>query len=495
MRRREHTPARRLRKRRLATAAALAAAACALVFHEPRARAQQATLRSTADVELAPQSDLDRLQAAKASAFAGDARVLSELEELLARTSHETSLGDARNPPGEALVQPAPDDARLLPLRTAVLEVVLALPSDLRGKLAQAQANAVATERSRGVDDEEHLIRRYPLMPGAADIARKLAERAFEAGDDLGAASLDRLSRKLERLRSGETAPLSRGALTRKAVARMVEGDADGLDETLARLAATDGARGEKEARELRALRDRLARERGAARGARALPEKASLVLSGSYAFTRKEPRDEDKKEWRPPQSPVAAHVGDLVFASDGSRLLAVDARTGELKGRLPQDDDESAPLPSTIPGTVTSQGELVLAPIFFESFLLPARESALEKGRKSDSEDADPSVRGGFLSLCAFDASTFRLLWWDGDAGTQPRAAEDAPHGRPAGAETACEDCWRRLARAHVVGRPLMDGKRVYVPLATSGSESQVWIAAYERSTGESQPLALTPA
>jgi outer membrane protein assembly factor BamB len=110
--------------------------------------------------------------------------------------------------------------------------------------------------------------------------------------------------------------------------------------------------------------------------------------------------------------------------------------------------------------------------------------------------------VRGGFFSLFVFDGRAKRLLWWDGDAGLQAGASEDSPHGRPVGANDLDEGAWQRLAKGHVVGTPLADGRRVYVPLVTSAAEPQVWIAAYDRSTSEESgsaergsPLALVPA
>jgi hypothetical protein len=58
---------------------------------------------------------------------------------------------------------------------------------------------------------------------------------------------------------------------------------------------------------------------------------------------------------------------------------------------------------------------------------------------------------------------------------------------------EAVDERTWRRtLMRSHVVGRPVLDGHRVYVALGTAMSESSLWIAAYERRTGEGGSLGM---
>jgi hypothetical protein len=100
--------------------------------------------------------------------------------------------------------------------------------------------------------------------------------------------------------------------------------------------------------------------------------------------------------------------------------------------------------------------------------------------------------VRGGYFSLFAYDARALRLLWWDGDQG--PRADEDA-HGRPPGMDALDDRGWRFFSSKHVIGRPLVDGKRIYVPIASALSESQLWIVALERRTGEQGSLVLAPA
>jgi outer membrane protein assembly factor BamB len=451
---------------------------------------------ATPDFDLASDDDRAHLASIEKDAAAGNENAVFELEALLASLARLVPPKESKNYPGDLLVE-IPDAntqaVRMRSLRALALDAAERLPKDLRQKLIDNQRDASDTERKRGNDDEELLLRRYPLAPGASEQAWRLATRAFEAGDELAAASLDRLGTRLAALQiQGPQIPPA--ARIRRASGLIRAGDLDGADALLKKI-EVDAKTPPDLLGLLKVQRLRLDRARARREALEARKPAEGLVpdLLASYAFKKDAPVE---RGVRFPQAPLAAHRGDTIFASDGSRLLVVDARAGELRGRLPQNDEDVAPPATGIPGTVSIQGDVILAPLFYETFpLLPARGSAADPRRnKNDNDEVDPSVRGGFFSLFAIDARALRTLWWDGDVGTSPRAAEDTPHGRPPGADAVDERTWKVLAGSHVVGRPLQDGRRVYVPLVTSATESQVWIAAYDRKTGESQPLVLVP-
>jgi outer membrane protein assembly factor BamB len=476
--------------------------AAALALLSPRVCAAQ--VHAPADPELATLDDRALVAAIEKEISTGDDRVLSDLESLFARVARHGPSADAKNSPGDALVEIAEEGTkvRLETLRATALRLALKLPKEQRRKLAESQAAALATERSRAsaaralgetTGDAERFLERYPLVAGSASAAERLASEFFESGDDLGAASLDRLSRRLAVLASAQAPPPSPAARLRRALALLGAHDEDAASSELRRAAHGLDSKNPSDAALLRLValaqkRVEAAAARRLAREARRPPDGCVADFLASFKFSRRE-----QPQTPLGTAPVAAHVGHTVFASDGSRVLVVDADDLELEGRLPQEDDGVGPPGTGVPGTVTACGDLVLAPLFFESFLLPARRGTIDERARPRGGD-EPMVRGGFFSLFVFDAPARRLLWCDGDAGIQAGASEDPPRGRPAGAEDLDETTWQRLALGHVVGKPLADGRRIYVPLVTASNEPQVWIAAYERATGEEQPLELVP-
>jgi hypothetical protein len=461
------------------------------------------------EFDLARDEDRTKLATIEREAKDGNDASIYSLDEVFSQVARLAPQRDAKNPPGDMLLEPAPpggpagrESPQAAPwtapdgsagitmrsLRALAFDVARRLPPAMRKKLVDAQRDAEASEKKRGNDDEEVLLRRFPLAPDACVAAWKLADRASEAGDEGVALAWDRLAARLAALQPQPSdAPPS--AFFRRAIMLVRAGDLDGAEALARRYEAQTGA----SAALVALVRERLshARLQREALDARRPPEGLIPDLIASYQFNRADSASAVPVVMAPP---VAAHVGDVVFASDGSRLLAVDARSGELRARLPQNDDKIVPPPTTIPGYVSAQGELVVTPLFYETMpFLPTRGTGSARANRSDLDDADASVRGGFFSLFAYDAAALRLLWWDGDKGTSPRAATDDPGSRPPGMEAVDERTWRALMRAHVMGKPLVDGRRVYIALGTSMSESNLWIAAYERRTGDGGSLGMT--
>ncbi len=456
------------------------------------------------EFDLARDEERTKLATIEREAKDGNDASVYALDEVLSLVARTAPQRDAKNPPGDMLLEPAaggagapaatpgaaPDGTTgitMRSLRALALDVARRLPLAMRKKLVEAQRDAEASERKRGNDDEEILLRRFPLAPDSCVAAWRLADRASEAGDEGVALAWDRLAAKLAALQpQPPDAPPS--SFLRRANMLVRAGDVDGAEALARRHEAQPGA----SAALVALARERLshARLQHEALDARRPPEGLIPDLIASYQFNRADSASAVPVVMAPP---VAAHVGDVVFASDGSRLLAVDARAGQLRARLPQGDDEKiVPPPTTIPGYVSALGELVVTPLFYEPIILATRESGVPRANRSDLDEADASVRGGFFSLWAYDAAALRLLWYDGDKGTSPRAATDDPGSRPPGMESVDERTWRALMRAHVIGKPLIDGRRVYLALGTSMSESNLWIAAYERRTGDGGSLGM---
>lgn len=446
-----------------------------------------------AEPELAAREDRTLLAALQDELVAGDERALSDFEALFGRVSRRGSASESRNGPGDTVLEVAGEGERPRwePLRRAAWRLVRKLPKDQRRKLADTQTAALATERSRG-EDEDRLLERYPLADGAAAWAEELAARAATSADDLGAASFDRLAQRIASLAQGQPAPRSPAARLRRALALLAVRDLEGAQDELRRTSrALDPKADAGLLRTLGLVQKRVeAAVRARARLERRAPPEGTVAgLLAAYRFTRK-----DAVPTGTQASPVAARHGRTVFASDGSRLLVVDARTAELEGKLPQDDDEVGPPGTQVVGTVARAGDLVLAPLFFEDFLLPARKAAADAAMQARAED--PKVRGGFYSLFVFDAPGRRQLWCDGESPGNPLDEDPLQGGgRPLGMEGLDETAWRRWACAHVVGRPVADARRIYVPQATAAAEPQLWVAAFERGTSHDQHLALVPA
>jgi outer membrane protein assembly factor BamB len=438
------------------------------------------------EFDLARDDDRQRLATIEKDAAKGDEAAVYGLDDVFAKIARAQPEREAKNSPGNTLIEPDPParpDATpgvtLRSLRALAFDVAKKLPPELRKKLAAAQKEAAATERRRGQDDDEHLLHRFPFAPEAAEAAWRFAGRAFEAGDDTAALSWDRLATKLAAFQlQPPAAPFA--AYLRRVAALARAGDFEAAEAVIHKAEAEPGARPVLVA--LMKERVEHARLQRNALEARRPPDGLIPDLMASYQFNVDDPT--------PPSivgAPVAAHVSELVFASDGSRLLAVDARTGDLKGRLPMNVPKVAPPSTGLAGTVCALGDLVVGPIFYESILSRPIGKDARTGKRGDG-DEDPSVRGGFFSLFVLDARTLKTIWWDGDG------SDLGGRSRAPGLETLDDRAWKRRLESHVIGRPAIDGRRIYVPLLTTASESQLSIAAYERRTGEQGSLVLVP-
>lgn len=439
------------------------------------------------EFDVAKEDERAKLAALERDAKAGDDAAVYAMDEVFAKLARPAARGgpDVKNAPADLLLDeppvPGSGGITMKSLRTHAFEVAKRLPAGIRKKLIEAQKEGQNTERQRGADDEALLIRRFPFAPDAAANAWRFAQRAFDEGDDLGAVSWDRLAAKLAGLQL-QTQPPPFAAHARRASVLIRAGDLEGAEALLQRVESNHDAAPKLVA----TLRERIvrARVRREALAGRRPPEGLLPDLFASYQLNMAEAASTTPTVFAPP---VAAHVGDLVLASDGSRLVGVDARTGELQGRLPAHDPKFSPPATGIPGLVAAHGDFVATSFFCEKFVLESRGGLGASGRssKGDPDEADPSVRGGYFSLFAYDARGLRLLWWDGDT---------SGRGRPAGMDSLDDRGWQFFAGKHFVGRPAIDGKRVYVALASTLTESTLWVVALERRSGESGSLVLVP-
>jgi hypothetical protein len=414
-------------------------------------------------------------------AHEGDRALFGEVETSLARGDHDRAaeildglLGRAAGAEGSLLVEVAPEHFRSLAV--LAFERALALPPEAKARLQALEEGGAKTFLADKPLSEETLsllVRRFPFAAKSAGAARRLADLAFEAGDDPAACSWDRRAAKL----SGE---VTLSALARQAIVRARSGDKRATNDAIA---ALERAGRERKADESALQLAQLARRTLVESERLRIPEPpaSGLVLRplGVAPLARDDPQGREEPRCEP------ARTERFALASSGLRLVALDLATGKLAARLPIGEDGSTPPAPGVQTRPTVLGNLILAPLLSDRWLVEFRDVPA-KGE-------DPAIFGGYFSLFAFEASgqDLRVAWCE-DGGSNAQATRQDP--RPPGFESGEAETIELLRRGHLAGPVVTCGRRIYLPLVKLGPEPELSIVALELRTGDSQSFAPRP-